>query len=93
MSASGATPGAVIGPVPDRVQVRAILKTTLLRSMRGRMMAGRSGKPRGLIFLLIMYGVLGLVLGMLAFVHPDVFSYSMIIWSFTFLAAEGAQGL
>jgi len=79
--------GAGRYPVPDRAQVRAILKTTMLRSMRGRMMAGRSGKPRGLIFLVVMYGVLGIVLGMLAFIHPDVFSYSMIIWAFTFLAA------
>jgi hypothetical protein len=73
--------------VPDPVQVRAILRATLRRATRGRMMAGRSGKPRGLIFLLVMYGVLGIVLGMLAFIHPDVFSYSLLIWSFTFLMA------
>ncbi len=74
-------------PAPDPVQVKAILRATLRRAMRGGMMASRSGKPRGLIFLLVMYAVLGLVIGLLAFNHPDVFSFSLLIWSFTFLTA------
>jgi ABC-2 type transport system permease protein len=72
-------------PVPDLVQVRAILITSLRRATRGRMIAGRSGKPRGLIFVLAMYGVLGLLLSLLALTHPDVFTFSLIICAYTFL--------
>lgn len=74
-------------PVPDLGQVRAILMATLRRSTRGRMVAGRSGKPRGLIFVLVMYGVLGGLLSMLAFARPDVFTYSLVMGSYTFMVA------
>jgi len=49
---AGRSVGIAAAPVPDLAQVRAILKATLRRSTRGRMIAGRSGKPRGLIFVL-----------------------------------------
>jgi ABC-2 type transport system permease protein len=74
-------------PVPDLAQVRAILKATLRRSTRGRMIAGRSGKPRGLIFVLVMYAVLGGFLSMLAFAHPDVFTFSLVMGAYTFMVA------
>jgi hypothetical protein len=67
--------------------VRVLLHATLRRALRGRVMGGRRGKPRGLIFLLVMYGALGLVVGMLAFIRPDVFSFSLIVGAFTFLMA------
>ena len=73
------------GRVPDPRQVKAILKSTLRRATRGRMIAGRSGKPRGLIFVLIMYGVLGFLLGLVAFTRPDVFTFSLVVFAYTFL--------
>lgn len=72
-------------PVPDAHQVRVILKATLRRATRGRQVAGRSGKPRGLIFVLAMYAVLGFLLSLLAFTHPDVFTFSLVVWAYTFL--------
>ena len=80
-------PGMPGRPVPDLAQVRALLKATLRRSTRGRMIAGRGGKPRGLIFVLVMYGVLGGFLSMLAFAHPDVFTFSLVMGAYTFMVA------
>lgn len=75
-------------PVPDPAQVRAILMASLRRATRGRMIAGRSGKPRGLIFVLVMYGVLGLLLSLLAFTRPDVFTFTLIVSAYTFLVCS-----
>jgi hypothetical protein len=74
-------------PVPDLAQVRAILTATLRRATRGNMVAGRRGKPRGLIVMLSMYGVMGLLLGLLPFARPDAFTFSLVIWSSTFMMA------
>jgi hypothetical protein len=73
------------GAIPDPVQVRAILFATLRRATRGTATAGHRGKPRGLIFLLFTYGVMGLLLGLLPFVDTDVFTFSLVIWSATFM--------
>ena len=82
-------PATAAGPrrdrVPDPVQVRAILFATLRRATRSTMSASRRGKPRGLYFLLAMYAVMGLLFGMLAFVHPDAFTFSLVIGSATFM--------
>jgi ABC-2 type transport system permease protein len=75
----------VSAPVPDPVQVRAILIATLRRATRGTASAGRRGRPRGLIFLLFTYGAMGLLLGLLPFVNTDVFTFSLVIWSATFM--------
>ena len=75
------------GRVPDPTQVKALLAATLRRATRGSMVSGRRGKPRGLIFLLSMYGVMGFLLGLVAFVHPDVFTFSLVVWSATFMMA------
>jgi hypothetical protein len=78
-------------PVPDMAQVRAIVGATLRRATRGRMEAGRLGRPRGLIFVLVMYAVLGLLLGLLAFSHTDVFTFSLVVCAYTFLVAGMAM--
>ncbi len=72
-------------PIPDPVQVRAILIATLRRATRGTGTAGHRGKPRGLVFLLFTYGVMGLLLGLLPFAGTDVFTFSLVIWSATFM--------
>jgi len=72
-------------PVPDPIQVRAILVATLRRATRGVAPAGHRGRPRGLLFLLFTYGVMGLLLGLLPIVGTDVFTFSLVIWSATFM--------
>ena len=74
-------------PLPDMAQVWAILRATLRRATRGRMMAGRSAKPRGLIFVLAMYGVLGFILSLVVTVHPDLFTFELLVGAYTFLLA------
>jgi hypothetical protein len=49
------------------------------------MTASRRGKPRGLYFLLAMYAVMGLMFGLLAFIHPDAFTFSLVVGSATFM--------
>jgi ABC-2 type transport system permease protein len=71
----------------DRAQVGAILRATLRRATRGKMLSGRSGKPRGLVFLLIMYAALGFVIGLVAFGGVNVFTFSLLIFAYTFLTA------
>lgn len=75
------------GAIPDPVQVRAILVATLRRATRGTVSATGRGRPRGLVFLLFTYGVMGLLFGMLPFIGTDVFTFSMVIWSATFMMA------
>ena len=78
---SGRAPGI------DRTQVRAILVATIRRATRGTVTAGRQGKSRGLVFLIVMYGVMGLMLGLLPFSGSDVLTFSLVIWSATFMMA------
>lgn len=81
----GRTAPGLRGAIPDPVQVRAILIATLRRATRGTATASARGKPRGLVFLLFTYGVMGLLLGLLPFVGTDVFTFSLVIWSATFM--------
>src|SRR5881394_917117 len=80
------TPAGKISSI-DRVQLRALLKCYWRLSTRGRVARsmGRGGKPRSLIFILVMYLVMGLFTGMIAF-SPliDLFTYTIIIHSMTF---------
>jgi len=91
VSAAGGAVTPAARPVPDLAQVRALVSATLRRATRGRMVAGRLGRPRGLIFVLAMYAVLGLLLGLLAFSHTDVFTFSLIVCAYTFLVAGMAM--
>jgi hypothetical protein len=89
-AAGGAAPrGPAAAPtrIPDAVQIKAILRATLRRATRGRMMASRSSKPRGLIFVLAMYAVLGFILSLVVAVHPDIFTFELLVGSYTFLLA------
>src|SRR5580765_3072202 len=70
----------------DRVQLRALLKCYWYLSTRGRVARamGRGGKPRGLIFVLVMYVVVGFFTSTIAFTHIDVFTYTIIVHAMTF---------
>ena len=71
----------------DRVQLRALLKCYWRLSTRGRVARamGRGGKPRGLIFVLVMYVVVGFFTSMIAFTHIDVFTYTIIVHAMAFV--------
>lgn len=71
----------------DRQQLFALLKCYFRLSMRGRVTQsmGRGGKPRGLIFVLVMYVLAGFITGMVALTGQlDVFTYSVMLHSMTF---------
>jgi len=81
-------PTQAAAPSIDGAQLRALLKGYFRMSIRGKasQALGRraSPKPRGLIFLVAMYAFMGLMIGPLAFRHPDLFTYTLIIHAMTF---------
>src|SRR5436190_17521431 len=70
----------------DRVQLRALLKCYWRLSTRGRVARamGRGGKPRSLIFVLVMYLIVGFMTSMMAFSHIDLFTFTIIVHAMTF---------
>jgi hypothetical protein len=75
-------------PVPptvfgiDIVQVRALLAMSQRRVTRVRGLEGR-GSRFGIVGILVMYGIVGLMFGMLPFLGLDVFTYCMLMWTMT----------
>lgn len=72
----------------DRQQLKALLKCYFRLSIRGRVTQSmsRGGKPRSLLFVLGMYVFIGLMNGvMLLTIQLDVFTYTVILHSMTFL--------
>ena len=71
----------------DREQLRALLKCYWRLSTRGRVARsmGRGGKPRSLIFVLVMYMFVGLMTGIIVFsTQIDLFTYTILVHSMTF---------
>jgi ABC-2 type transport system permease protein len=71
----------------DRQQLKALLKCYWRLSTRGRVARsmGRGGKQRGIIFVLVMYMVMGFMSGLIAFsTQIDLFTFTIIIHSMTF---------
>ncbi len=70
----------------DRPQLKALLKCYWRMSIRGRVartMGG--GKPRSLIFVILMYLVVGVFTGLIAFSSQiDLFTYTIIVHGMTF---------
>src|SRR5881394_966990 len=79
------TPAGKISSI-DRVQLRALLKCYWRLSTRGRVARamGRGGKPRSLIFVLVMYLIVGFMTSMMAFSHIDLFTFTIIVHAMTF---------
>ena len=70
----------------DRAQLGALLRTILRVRTRVRRTIGR-GKPRGLIFLVVIYAIMGGFTGMIAFLDVDVFTYAIVLGSMTMFLA------
>ena len=85
-AARAAPPGAI-----DGAQLRSILRVSLWTSLRvgGRLMGGRR-RPRGLIFLLVMYALLGGFAGALAFMRVDLFTWALVLQAMTLFSCGGS---
>jgi hypothetical protein len=91
---------AIDAPLPegvDRAQLAALLRAIFRVRTRSRMRFGRTGRPRGLIFQIILYGVMGGLTGMIAFLKVDVFTYCTVLGALTLfisgstMVAESSQ--
>ena len=78
-------------PTIDRQQLRALLKCYWLLSTRGRVARsmGRGGKPRSLIFLIVMYVFVGLMTSMTAFTRIDLFTFTVMVGGRHVIETEG----
>ena len=70
----------------DRAQLGALLRTIFRVRTRGRRTFGR-GRPRGLIFLVVIYAVMGALAGAIAFLDVDVFTFATILGGMSLLIA------
>jgi ABC-2 type transport system permease protein len=73
----------------DGQQLRALLRCYWRLSTRGKLAGSirrrQSGKPRGLLFIAVMYMLVGLTTSLSVFAHMNVFTYAIILHSMTFL--------
>jgi hypothetical protein len=92
------SPTTVLDPSRDRVdypQLGVLLRTILRVRTRVRRSFGR--RPRGLLFLIVLYAVMGLFSGMVAFLEVDLFTYALILCGMTMvmggmtMVAESSQ--
>ncbi len=89
-AAGAGAAAASAGVPPDRIdgaQLRALLKTIFRVRTRSRPRLGRGGKPRGLIFQIAVYAVMGALAGLLAFIPVDVFTFAMVMGGLTLFVA------
>ena len=63
----------------DGVQLRALLRTIFRARTRARRTLGRSGKPRGLVFLIVVYAIMGGLTGLIANFVGDVFTFAIVV--------------
>ncbi|MGH7740962.1 MAG: hypothetical protein ACRENS_02950 [Candidatus Eiseniibacteriota bacterium] len=67
----------------DLRQLRVLLVAILKARTRTRTRFGRAGQPRGLIFQVAIYTIMGGLAGMIAFLGVDLFSYELVLLSLT----------
>ena len=90
---STAAPGAA-RPAPaarggvDAGQLRALVVALLKVRTRSRTRFGRSGQSRGLLFQIVLYAVTGVLVGMIATLGVDLFSYELILFGITLFFAS-----
>jgi hypothetical protein len=76
-------PAADPAGVFDASQLRVLLVAILKSRTRTRTRFGRTGRPRGLIFQVAIYTVMGGLAGMIAFLGVDLFSYELVMIGLT----------
>ena len=77
------TRSAEFADPPDWRQLRVLLAAILKSRTRTRSRFGRTGRPRGLIFQVAMYAVMGGLAGAIAFLGVDLFSYELVMFGLT----------
>lgn len=78
------------GPAADRVdsvQLRALLRTIFRVRTRARRPIGRTSRPRGLVFLIVVYAIMGGLTGMIANFVRDVFTFAIVVASMSMFLA------
>ena len=82
-----ATQAADTGGVVDGLQLRALLVAILKSRTRTRTRFGRTGRPRGLIFQVAIYAIMGGLASLIAFLGVDLFSFELVILGLTLFVA------
>jgi hypothetical protein len=77
-------------PAVDRAQLRALVGAYLKLSLRTAVLFRTRGKPSSFAAVVGMYGLGGILAGLSALAHPNVFVFSMGVHSVTFFAATMA---
>lgn len=88
---AGTTPGGAADHAAtdalDLHQLRVLLIAILKARTRTRNRFGRTGRPRGLIFQVAIYAVMGGLAGLIAFLGVDLFSYELVLFGLTLFVA------
>jgi hypothetical protein len=79
--ASGAREPVDIG------QLRALVTALIRVRTRTRTRFGRTGRSRGLVFQIVLYAISGVLVGMLATLGTDLFSFELILFGITLFFA------
>jgi len=70
----------------DPGQLRALLRAYFRLSVRETVLMRKRSGPTSFTYVLIMYGVFGLLVGLAAFAHPDVLLFSIGLHAMTLFA-------
>jgi hypothetical protein len=71
----------------DFGQLRALVTALIRVRTRTRTRFGRTGRSRGLVFQIVLYAISGVLVGMLATLGTDLFSFELILFGITLFFA------
>jgi len=70
----------------DPGQLRALLRAYFRLSVRETVLMKRRGGPTSFFYVLVVYGIVGVLIGCLAFLRPPVLLYAVALHTMTFFA-------